>query len=50
VLRPGGRTSVFEPVESADELERIFAGAGFSDVDPETTLTPAGLLLAGTKP
>ncbi len=50
VLRSGGRMSIFEAVESAGELDRLFAGAGFSDLDPDVTVTSAGLLLAGTKP
>jgi arsenite methyltransferase len=50
VLRPGGRASIFEPVESGGELDRIFAAAGFSDLDQDADVTPEGLFLAGTKP
>lgn len=51
VLRPGGRISLFEPAGfDAGDLERVFADAGFSDLDPEVVVTSVGLLLAGTKP
>jgi ubiquinone/menaquinone biosynthesis C-methylase UbiE len=50
VLRSGGRMSIFEPVESAEELDRIHAEAGFTDVDPEVAVTLTGVFLAGTKP
>jgi ubiquinone/menaquinone biosynthesis C-methylase UbiE len=49
VLRSGGRMSIFEPVESAEELDRIHAEAGFAGVDQEVAVTMAGVFLAGTK-
>jgi ubiquinone/menaquinone biosynthesis C-methylase UbiE len=50
VLRSGGRISIFEPIESFEELDRIHRDAGFTDVEREIGVTPAGLFLAGTKP
>jgi arsenite methyltransferase len=50
VLRAGGRMSIFEPVESAEKLDRLHSAAGFSVLDPEVAVTVAGLLLGGTKP